>query len=292
MKKVNLLAILAISFGLTAMVSCTTDLTSATDAALTATATDENQAASINDQVVSTSDDYLNALDATGYQAVKSNTGSTPEKTSIKLTIDSITITVDRVGLNDYPKNICLDFGTGVTVKRGNVLKGKIYITVSNKMTIANSTRTFLFSDFYVNNNAVKGSKVVTYMGLNASSQPYWTITANDTIIRADGSKVTWNSERVRTRIDNNNTPNIYWDDTYSITGSSNGVNAKGVAYTMTIMDTNPLIISGNFPYFTKGSVTITTDSKTVLVDYGDGTKDTIATATINGVTKEFNLKK
>jgi len=60
----------------------------------------------------------------------------------------------------------------------------------------------------------------------------------------------------------------------------------------MVIQDTNPLIISGNFPYFTKGSVVITTDNKTVLVDYGDGTKDAIATATINGVTKQFNLKK
>jgi len=292
MKKVNLLAIIAISFSISSMVSCTSDLNTGTDASLTTTATDESQAATINDQVVSTADDYVNGLDAAGYQAVKSSTSTNPEKTSIKLTMDSIIITVDRVGLNDYPKNICLDFGTGVTVKRGNRLKGKIYITVSAKMTIANSTRTFVFSDFFVNDNAVKGSKVVTYKGLNTSSQPYWTIDASDTIVRTDGTKVIWNSERTRTRIATNDTPLIYWDDTYSITGASSGLNAKGVAYTMVIQDTNPLIISGNFPYFTKGSVVITTDNKTVLVDYGDGTKDNKATATINGITKEFTLKK
>jgi hypothetical protein len=60
----------------------------------------------------------------------------------------------------------------------------------------------------------------------------------------------------------------------------------------MVIQDSNPLIVNGNYPYFTKGSVVITTDSKTVLVDYGDGTKDNKATATVNGVTKEFTLKK
>jgi hypothetical protein len=294
MKRLNLLAIIAISFSLTSLFSCTTELTTnaGTDASLTATAVDEGQASTINDQVISTADDYTNNLDAVGFQAIKSSIDSNPEKTGIKLVMDSITITVDRVGLNDYPKNICLDFGTGVTVKRGNRLKGKIYISISNKMSIANSSRTFKFVDFFVNDNAVKGSKVVTYMGLNAATKPYWTITASDTIIHADGNKVIWNTKRVRTRIDDNNTPKIYWDDTYSITGTTSGVNAKGVAYTMVIQDTNPLIINGNFPFFTKGSVVITTDNKTVLVDYGDGTKDALATATINGVTKQFNLKK
>ena len=294
MKRLNLLAIIAISFSLTSLFSCTTELTpsAGTDASLTATAIDEGQAAAINDQVVSTADDYMNSLDVVGFQAVKSSVNSNPEKTSIKFTMDSITITIDRVGLNDYPKNICLDFGTGVTVKRGNRLKGKIYITISSKMAIANSSRTFRFADFFVNGNAVKGTKTVTYMGLNADSKPYWTISASDTIIHADGNKVIWNSKRVRTRIDNNQTPFIYWDDTYSITGVSNGINAKGVAYTMQIQETNPLIISKNFPYFTKGTVIIATEDKTVVVDYGDSTKDTIATVTVNGVTKEFNLKK
>jgi len=292
MKKVNLLAIIAISFSLSSLVSCTTDLTGTTDASLTATATDEGQAAAVNDQIVSTADDYVNALDAAGYQAVKSSTDSNPEKTNIKITMDSVVITIDRPGLNDYPKNICLDFGTGVTVKRGNRLKGKIYITVSAKMTTANSTRTFTFSDFYVNGNQLKGGKTVTFKGYTDLQEPYWRIIAKDTLVRTDGTKVIWNTERTRTRIGTNNTPLVYWDDIYSITGSSSGVNAKGVAYSMVIQDSNPLIVSGNYPYFTKGSVVITTDSKTVLVDYGDGTKDNKATATVNGVTKEFTLKK
>ncbi|MDD4991415.1 MAG: hypothetical protein PHR83_04200 [Paludibacter sp.] len=292
MKRVNLLAIVALSFGLSTLVSCTTDLASGADSTLTATAVDESQASSVSDQVVSSADDYLNNLDASGYQAVNGALNSAPQKTSIKIVVDSVTITVDRVGLNDYPKNICIDFGTGVTVKRGNVLKGKIYITVTGKMSVANSSRTFQFSDFYINDNAVKGTKVVTYMGLNADSKPYWTISASDTITRSNGTQVIWNSQRVRTRIDNNDTPLIYSDDNYAITGSSSGINAKGVAYTMTIQDSNPLINSRDYKYFTKGTLIITTENRTAVIDYGNGTKDNIATITINGVTKEFTMKR
>ena len=158
-------------------------------------------------------------------------------------------------------------------------------------MTIANSSRTFKFSNFYVNDNLTEGYKVITYKGLNTDSKLYCTISASDTITRTDGKQIVWNSERVRTRIDDNATPKIYWDDTYSITGSANGINAKGVAYTMVIQDSNPLIIGGGFPYFTKGTVIITTENKTVVVDYGDGTKDNKATLTVKGVTKDITLK-
>jgi len=137
----------------------------------------------------------------------------------------------------------------------------------------------------------LKGSKTVTYNG-ETSGKPSWTIVAKDTILRADGTTVIWNSERVRTRTDNNSTPLIYWDDTYSITGSSNGVNAKGVAYSMVIDDAKPLVIIKDWKYFVSGSVVITTEKRTAVLDYGDGTKDAKATLTINGVTKEITLRK
>ena len=279
MKRVNFMAIIAIAFGLTAMVtSCTNDAAAGSDASLTATATDETQASNVSDEVVSSADEYVANFEYAGFK-VKNK--------------DSVIITVDRPDSTSFPKVITIDFGTtGFKGKRGNVLKGKIIITVSNRMIVANSTRTITFSHFFINDNAVKGSKTVTFMGLNADANPYWTISAHDTITRVDGNVVIWNTERTRTRINNNNTPFFFWDDTYSLKGTSNGVNAKGKAYTMVITENNPLIIDGVFPYFTKGTVTITSENKTVLVDYGDGTKDAKATATVNGVTKTFNLKK
>lgn len=291
MKRVTLLGILAISFSLTAFVACTTtEQTIGTDASVSATAVDEAQAGSVNDEVISSADTYLTAIDAAGYAAVGAvDKVSTPNTTGFKKIVDGVvTITVDRAGLNDFPKKICIDFGTaGVTVKRGNVLKGKIYITVSGRMTVAGSSRTFLFSDFYVNGNQLKGGKTVTFKGLNDAQKPYWTIVAKDTLVRTDSTKVIWNTERVRTRIESADA-----GVKYSITGTSNGVNGKGVAYTMEIDPTKPLIIGAGCPYFVSGAVIITTENRSALLDYGDGTADAIATLTINGVTKEIKLKK
>lgn len=292
MKRVNLLAIVAISFGLTIMnSSCKNENSVGTVASLTATALDETQVSNVSDEVISSADDYVNDIDLSGYQAVGSIDNSNPQKIGFFRNINGVIVTVDKAG-NIYPKTITVDFGTsGITGKRGNILKGVIIIVVSNRMNIENSTRTFTFSDFFVNDNAVLGSKTVTYNGETAG-KPSWTIVAKDTVVRADGTKVIWNSNRTRTRIDNNSTPLIYWDDLYSISGGSNGVNAKGVAYTKTINETNPLIVAGGYPFFTQGSVLITSENKTVLVDYGDGTKDNKATVTIDGVTKEITLKK
>ena len=294
MKKVNLLAILAISISLTSFVACTSEEFSGTDASLSVTTQDEAQASSLSDQVVATTDEYINAFDAAGFQAV-----SEPQKVNGIGAIDSgkVVITVDKTGILVFPKKICVDFGTGVVDKRGNTLKGKIYVTISNRMSVTGSSRKLQFVDFFVNDNQVKGSKTVTYLGSDrkvtdnvVTEKPSWSVSVKDTIIKADGTNVIWNSERVRTRISNNDTPLLYWDDVYSITGTSNGVNAKGVSYTVEI--TKPLILKGGWRYFVEGTVLTTSEKRTAVLDYGTGEKDAIATVTINGVTKEIKLKK
>jgi hypothetical protein len=296
MKRVNLLAIVAISFSLITFVACTnSDEFTGSDAAIAATASDEAHASGVSDQIISTADEYVNASELNGYQQVNEQ-----QKVSNISTTDTVIVTIDKTGLTVFPKKICIDFGTtGFTDKRGNVLKGKLYITVSNRMTIAGSTRTFSFSNFFVNDNSVKGSKTVTFMGLKGSSDsvssvgyPTWSIVAKDTITRTDGTVVTWNSNRTRSRISNNGTILNYSNDSYAINGSSNGVNAKGVAFTMEIDAAKPLIIVGGWKYFVSGAVLISTEKRTALMDYGDGTKDNKATVTIDGVTKDITLKR
>ena len=287
MKRVNLVAILAVSFSLTSFVACTSEAFTGTDASLSSTAIDEAQAATVNDQVISVADDYANAFDANGF-VQKSASQAVIGVTSA----DTVIVTVDKPGTTVFPKKMSIDFGTtGFTDKRGNVLKGKIYLTISNRMSIAGSTRKVQYSDFFINDNSVKGSKTVTYNGETAG-KPSWGIVASDTIVRTDGTTVIWNSDRTRTRSDNNGTPLIYWDDVYTITGSSNGINAKGVAYTMAIDAAKPLTTVGGWKFFVSGAVLITSEKRTALLDYGDGTKDAKATVTINGVTKTINLRK
>jgi hypothetical protein len=227
----------------------------------------------------------VNAAD----QYIPNFTGAAQVKSSVsEVTSDSVTVTVDKPDGTTFPKTVTIDYGTsGVTGKRGNVLKGKMVVTISDKMNVVGSTKTIKFVDFSINGNALAGSKKIIFNG-NAS----WSIIATDTITRTDGTVVTWTTERTRTRIDDNETPLIKWDDTFSIIGSSTGLNAKGKAYTMTIDGNNPLIIGGLYPFFTKGTVIITSETKTVIMDYGDGTKDALATVTVHGKTKTINLRK
>jgi hypothetical protein len=251
--------------------------TAASDA-ITATASDEAQVSATNDEVVNATDQYVPSF----------GTAAKVMSSISQLIPDSVIVTVDKPDSISFPKVVTIDYGTtGVTGKRGNILKGKIIVTISNKMSIIGSTKTIKFVDFSVNGNTLTGSKTITFNG-NAS----WSISAKDTINRTDGTVITWSTERTRTRIDDNQTPLIKWDDTYAITGSSSGVNAKGKAYTMTIDANNPLIIGGLCPYFTKGSMIITSEAKTILLDFGDGTKDALATVTVDGKTKTITLKK
>lgn len=281
MKKVNLLAIVAIGFSLTTMVSCNGDLNLGTNAALTTTATDEAQVASINDEVLSTVDTYAIEFENAGYRKVKS-----------VVNVDSVIVTVDNSDPKVFPKVITIDFGTtGFIGKRGNTLKGKIIVTISNRMHIAGSTKTITYDNFSINDNVILGTKTVTFNGVT-DLKPSWSITAKDTINRADGKTVIWNTERTRTRIDDNSTERVYSDDTFSITGSSNGINANGTAYSMEIDSLNPLVAYANYRHFVKGSATTTTEKRTAVIDYGDGTRDDIATITINGVTKEIKLRR
>jgi len=286
MKKTNVLAMAVIAFGIAYFTtSCTSSSpeASATVTALTATASDETQSASISENVDNEVDNYVTNVAVNGYKA--------PAIMGSELVGGPI-ITVDKPDSTNFPKTFTINYGTsGIIGVRGDTIKGEIIVVVSNKMWMAGSSRTITFINFSINGNSIAGSKVYTYNGLTGI-HPTWTSNVNDTITREDGTTLIWHSLRTRERLNDNGTPLIYYDDNYSISGGSTGVDAKGVAYTSVIDPNNPLLIGGGWPFFTKGTVTITTASKTVVIDYGNGAKDRKATATVNGVTKTFTIKR
>ena len=58
----------------------------------------------------------------------------------------------------------------------------------------------------------------------------------------------------------------------------------------MTII--KPLEIDGIWPVFVAGTMELTTEKRSVITDYGDGTRDMKATVTVDGVTKTISLRK
>ncbi|MDP4202330.1 MAG: hypothetical protein Q8861_06525 [Bacteroidota bacterium] len=286
MKKGLLLSLLAAGFGLVClMASCSQveELSSTSD--LLVSATNDSQASSLDDDIINETDEYISALSSNGYKS-----SSSALKTS-GVASSSITITVDKPDLVTFPKVITIDFGTsGFTGRRGNIYRGKLIITISNSLTVANAYYNIRTSNFYVNDNKVGASKTVTYKGYNDKNHPYWTMTASDTITKPDKTVFTCVSGKIRERLEINGTPLIPYDDTFSIKGYSKGMNSKGNTYSMIIDSNNPLIVGNLCPYIQKGSLTITVNGKSVVIDYGNGTCDNTATATSGGITKTFKL--
>lgn len=263
------------------MTSCqSTDPSAAASETINTTAGDVAQVSANSDAVVNAANQFVPNFNAT--------TAKVQSEAAAKGLRDSMHITIDRPDAVTYPKVVVIDYGTtGITGKRGNILKGKMTVTISGKMDLVGSTKTITLDNFSINGNSITGTKVITNIG-NES----WTVSATDTITRPDGTVVTCITERTRTRIANDSTTVSKEDESFAITGTSTGVNAKGVAFTMTIDAANPLIINDDCPFFVKGKATITTENRTVFLDYGNGSNDAIATATIDGKTKTINLKK
>jgi len=281
MKKKNLFTtLLIICTLLLSFSSCKNDENvTASSASLTATAGDEAQASTINDQVLNEVDTYISSSAQTVKSALTTTATGTPS-----IIRGSQTITPTGV-----VQKITIDFGTtGFTGKHGNILKGKIIVDIDLRLLVLGSSRTITYENFTINGISVTGSNKITFGGPTTDKHLFWIITGENVITLADGKTITWKAER---RLEFTSGLTTFWGESYILTGSASGVNAEGKAYSITINASNPLIGSTLYPYITKGSVTITIGQSTGVIDYGDGTQDNKATLTYSGVTYDFTIK-
>ncbi len=183
---------------------------------------------------------------------------------------------------NDTINNIVtIDFGTVNCVGAdGRTRRGKIIINYTGHYFETGSIKNFSFQDFYVNDNHVEGTRVVTNEGLNAAGHFHWTIVSGITITKTDGIVLTWNRTGEREMLAGQGTDSV-WDDQYSITGIAIGTR-NGNNYSAEI--TSPLIRSMSCHYINSGVILIIPASHApVTIDFGNGTCDAQATVTSNG---------
>jgi hypothetical protein len=185
---------------------------------------------------------------------------------------------------------ITIDFGNGCQGNDGRTRKGKIIVYQTLKYRETGSVRKITFDNFYVNNNKVEGERIITNKGKNANNQTYWSVVANNMkITRADGKIRTWSSNRTRTIIAGESTPQRL-DDEFQIEGTATGVNGRGENFTLTI--TSPLIKSVNCRWIKKGTIVVAVTNKPDrTIDYGDGSCDDQAVLTIKNKTKNITLR-
>ena len=205
----------------------------------------------------------------------------------------SIEIAADNTP--EIPKGtITINFGTGCTDQRGNVRKGIIRIKYSGRRFLANSTVETTFDGYSINDVKLEGIRTVTNITGSKEEAPKFTIVLIDgKSTWPDGTFATRTMTRTREWIRGTNPLQDLW----IITGTASGINRKGENYSMKI--TKPLIFKRECSTGNKrkefiaveGTKELTVGDKVMIIDYGDGTCDNKVTITVNGTSKEVEVK-
>lgn len=193
---------------------------------------------------------------------------------------DCVEISLDTVSV---PHALIIDFGTeNCLCNDGRYRRGKIIVSFTGRYRHPGTVITHGFDGYYVDDNKVEGTKVVTNMGFNEANHMYYQIEVVGVIFLANGGgTVSWNSSLIREWVEGLFTFTL-WDDVYLISGTSSGIRANGETWQRTTI--TPLRKELGCRHFVSGILEITPGERPVRVlDYGDGECDNIATVTING---------
>jgi hypothetical protein len=186
-------------------------------------------------------------------------------------------------------KTITFD-NAGCTMPNGNVLKGKIIISIPyNGPSATSHTITCTFENFYHNARKVEGTKVFTRTMTAATaaspSHPILSMVMDLRITLPDGRILTRTGTRTSEIIEGYD--NAVWNDNvYSVTGSWQTSYPNLSVKTSTI--TSPILlkfscVADNKSIFSQGVITFARNNRTATLDYGNGSCDNLAVFTING---------
>lgn len=253
----------------------------------------------VNSEIDATVDDVsIIAEDQFDVQKSLASKTSSTSKTSAE-TMKSILpacATITSVLTNDtWVRTI--DFGTqGCALPNGNVLKGKIIISFSKNFTAPMRTISYKLEGFYHNAKLIEGSKTITQelktSDLLADKHPVTTHSIDMKVTFPDGKMCTRVGTRVREMVQGFATITNWEDNVFKIWGSHTTTFPNGSVTTSTIK--TPLMhkMSCKMPFPVSGVVEITKNADKATLDYGNGDCDKMATMTINGVSKQIELRK
>ncbi len=199
------------------------------------------------------------------------------------------TVTIDTTV---YPRVLTIDFGdSNCLCNDGRYRRGKIIVAFTGRYRKPGTVRTTTFDNYYVNDNQIEGTKVVTNNGFNDQKHISWTITVNAIITLANGQgTISWKSQRTREWTEGYNTPHDRWDNVFLITGISSGQRANGLHWTRKI--TKPLEVKLACRFIVSGTMEIKPEGKPMrILDFGNGQCDNLATVTVNGKTHTIHLR-
>ncbi len=192
-----------------------------------------------------------------------------------------------------YPQTITLTFDGTCNDQHARKRKGQIVITLSDSLTKVGATKTVTYNNFSVDSAKVEGTRKWTNTGKNAQGQPTFKREAtNMKLTFGDGTSTTWTATHIVTKTQGYETPRLFIDDVWAVTGNTSGVNRKGKTYESVIA--SPIIHKALCPWIVKGVRSVTVNGKTVSLDYGYGGGDCDRDALLtleDGTTKVIKIR-
>jgi hypothetical protein len=190
------------------------------------------------------------------------------------------------VSSDTFPKEIIIDYGSACADEHGHTKQGKIIITMSDTAIAAGAVKTIVYQDFYIDSMKVEYSATTKNLGKNELGN--WVIENKSTqTITKNGNVVTQTSDEL-----------IEWVSGFETTDKSDDVFYKSGTGSLTVNDslsfsrkiTKPLLYDRSCEFILSGTEELYRNGNTIVIDYGDGECDSVATVTTNGTTEEIDL--
>ena len=254
--------------------------------------------ASVNSRIDIANDDVSDIVEGQ-FDATLANptSGKSTETAAAAATNLPACVTVTRVPLPGTPITVgtlvtkTVDFGPGCPMPNGNVLRGKIIVTFTYNPNATTHVINYEFVNFYHNAIKFDGNKTfsrsMTAATAASPSHPIVVMTMDMTGTFPDGRVFTRVGTRTREIIAGYNTPLVFLDNIYRITGTWTTTRPNTTVQTSTI--TTPLLvkmscIQDNKPLIVSGVISFVRNNQTATLDYGNGDCDNLAVFTFNGV--------
>ena len=190
---------------------------------------------------------------------------------------DCVTITVVIV---QNMKTVTLDFGDGCELRNGNFVSGKIIMTYERDPEAASKMITYSFEDFYFNRKNVEGGGSILRERSNENGNPQSTKTFDVTVTWPDGLFASKVGEKVREMIEGQST-SAWGDNVFLITGNWTFTRRNGIVLSAKIIKELRRELACKF--LVSGTIELSKNLDTAILDYGDGECDDLATVSING---------
>ncbi len=214
------------------------------------------------------SDDLLSIIDISSF--------NTTANKSFQNLPSCVTYTINGTG---NQVEITLEFDTnGCTMPNGNTYSGIVSISRNFDMNTQTFTGSLAFDNFYVNGIHVEGSSTFERVRDNGYGHPQSTYDYDFGFTFPNGDIAERSGHKVREWIEGYNTP-AFQDNVFLITGNAHVLRRNGTELDFVV--TTPLRKEATCHYFVSGTMTITKNSHTATLDFGNGSCDDEATLTL-----------